>query len=38
VRVRTLRPIENRSIADREQLYQASLRKKEAGGDVELFT
>jgi chemotaxis protein CheD len=38
VRVRTLRPIENRSIADREQLYQASLRKRDAGGDVELFT
>jgi len=37
-RVRTLRPIENRSIADREQLYQASLRKRDAGGDVELFT
>jgi chemotaxis protein CheD len=38
VRVRTLRPIENRSIADREQLYQASLGKSDAGGDVELFT
>jgi chemotaxis protein CheD len=38
VRVRTLRPIENRSIADREQLYQASIRKRDAGGDVELFT
>jgi chemotaxis protein CheD len=38
VRVRTLRPIENRSIADREQLYQASLGKRDAGGDVELFT
>lgn len=38
VRVRTLRPIENRSIADREQLYQASIRKRDAEGDVELFT
>jgi chemotaxis protein CheD len=37
-RVRSLRPIENRSIADREQLYQASLGDRDAGGDVELFT
>jgi chemotaxis protein CheD len=38
VRVRRLRPIENRGISDREKLYMDSLRAKDAGGDIELFT
>jgi chemotaxis protein CheD len=38
VRVRKLRPIENRGISDREKLYMDSLRAKEDGGDIELFT
>lgn len=38
VRVKTLRPIENRSIADREQLYLARLRRLQEGGEVEIFT
>ena len=37
VRVRRLRAIENRSIADREQIYLASLGKQADGGAVELF-
>lgn len=37
-RMKTLRPIENRSIADREQLYLARLRREQDGGDIELFT
>jgi chemotaxis protein CheD len=37
VKVRRLRPIENRSIADREQLYLASLGQKQDGGEIELF-
>lgn len=37
VRVRQLRAIENRSIADREQLYLESLGKRDDGGEVELF-
>ena len=37
VKVRRLRAIENRSIADREQIYRASLRKHQDGGEVELF-
>jgi chemotaxis protein CheD len=38
VRVRKLRPIENRGISDREKLYMDSLRAKDDGGDIELFT
>ncbi len=38
VRVRRLRPIENRGISDREKLYMESLRAKDEGGDIELFT
>ena len=38
VRVRKLRPIENRGISDRERLYLDSLRNKNEGGDIELFT
>jgi chemotaxis protein CheD len=38
VKVRKLRPIENRGISDREKLYMDSLRAKEEGGDIELFT
>jgi chemotaxis protein CheD len=38
VRVRKLRPIENRGISDREKLYLESLRAKDEGGDIELFT
>jgi chemotaxis protein CheD len=38
VKVRKLRPIENRGISDREKLYMDSLRAKEDGGDIELFT
>jgi chemotaxis protein CheD len=37
VRVRRLRAIENRSIADREQIYLASLEKLREGGAIELF-
>ena len=37
VRVRRLRAIENRSIADREQLHLASLEKHREGGEIELF-
>lgn len=37
VRVRKLRAIENRSIADREQIYMQSLGEQQVGGDVELF-
>jgi len=38
VRVRKLRPIENRGISDREKLYMQSLTATEAGGDIELFS
>jgi chemotaxis protein CheD len=38
VKVRKLRPIENRGISDREKLYMDSLSAKEEGGDIELFT
>jgi chemotaxis protein CheD len=38
VRVRKLRPIENRGVSDRERLYMDSLGSKEDGGDIELFT
>jgi chemotaxis protein CheD len=38
VRVRKLRQIENRSISDREKHYLDSLRAKDAGGDIELFS
>jgi len=38
VKVRKLRPIENRGISDREKLYMDSLRAKDEGGDIELFT
>ena len=37
VRVRRLRAIENRSIADREQIYLDALGKQPDGGEVELF-
>jgi chemotaxis protein CheD len=38
VKLRRLRPIENRSISHREQLYLASIGSQAAGGgDVELF-
>lgn len=37
VRVRKLRPIENRAISDREQIYLESLRKPR-DGEIELFT
>ncbi|MGH8219844.1 MAG: chemoreceptor glutamine deamidase CheD [Steroidobacteraceae bacterium] len=37
VRVRKLRAIENRSIADREQIYLESLGRQADGGEVELF-
>jgi chemotaxis protein CheD len=37
-RMKTLRPIENRSIADREQLYLAHMRRNQDGGDIEIFT
>jgi chemotaxis protein CheD len=37
VKVRRLRAIENRSIADREQIYLASLEKHRDGGEIELF-
>lgn len=38
VRVRKLRAIENRGISDREKLYMDSLRNKDEGGDIELFS
>jgi chemotaxis protein CheD len=38
VRVRKLRPIETRAISDREKVYMDSLRAKDEGGDIELFT
>jgi chemotaxis protein CheD len=37
-RMKTLRPIENRSIGDREQLYLARLRREQDGGDIEIFS
>jgi chemotaxis protein CheD len=37
VRMKALRPIENRSIADREQLYLARLRREQDGGEIEMF-
>ncbi len=37
VKVRRLRAIENRSIADREQIYLESLGRQADGGEVELF-
>ena len=37
VRVRKLRPIENRGVSDREKLYQDSLEAQRSGGDIELF-
>jgi chemotaxis protein CheD len=38
VRMRKLRPVENRTISHHEQLYLASIGNKAAGGgDVELF-
>jgi chemotaxis protein CheD len=38
VRVRKLRPIENRGVSDREKLYLDSLGSKHDGGDIELFS
>jgi chemotaxis protein CheD len=38
VRVRKLRPIENRGVSDREKLYLESLGGKNEGGDIELFS
>ena len=38
VRVRKLRPIENRGVSDREKLYMDSLDSKNDGGDIELFS
>jgi chemotaxis protein CheD len=38
VRVRKLRPIENRGVSDREKLYMDSLGRKNDGGDIELFS
>ena len=38
VRVRKLRPIENRGVSDREKLYMDSLESKNEGGDIELFS
>lgn len=39
VRVRKLRPIENRGVSDREKLYLDSIRKShDDGGDIELFS
>lgn len=37
VKVRKLRAIENRSIADREQIYLEALGRQPDGGEVELF-
>ena len=38
VRVRKLRPIENRGVSDREKLYLDSIGAKADGGDIELFS
>lgn len=38
VRVRKLRPIENRGVSDREKLYLDSLGARNDGGEIELFT
>jgi chemotaxis protein CheD len=38
VRVRKLRPIENRGVSDREKLYLHSIDSKNDGGDIELFS
>jgi chemotaxis protein CheD len=38
VRVRKLRPIENRGVSDRERLYLDSIGSKSDGGDIELFS
>ena len=38
VRVRKLRPIENRGVSDREKTYLDSLGTKTDGGDIELFS
>lgn len=38
VRMKNLRAIENRSIADREQLYLTRLRRNQEGGEIEIFT
>ena len=39
VRVRKLRPIENRGVSDREKLYFDSIRSRhDDGGDIELFS
>ena len=39
VRVRKLRPIENRGVSDRERLYFDSIRNThDGGGDIELFS
>jgi chemotaxis protein CheD len=39
VRVRRLRPIENRGVSDREKLYFDSIRSRhDDGGDIELFS
>ena len=37
VRVRKLRPIENRGVSDREKHYMDSLGNRNDGGDIELF-
>jgi len=37
VMVRRLRPVENRTISHREQMYLASLGNRTIGGEVELF-
>jgi chemotaxis protein CheD len=37
VKVRRLRAVENQSIADREELYLASLADKQDGGEIEIF-
>jgi chemotaxis protein CheD len=37
VKLRRLRPVENRIISHHEQLYLASIGNKAVGGDVELF-
>jgi chemotaxis protein CheD len=39
VRVRKLRPIENRGVSDRERLYLDSIKgSHDGGGDIELFS
>jgi chemotaxis protein CheD len=39
VRVRKLRPIENRGVSDRERLYFDSIKRShDGGGDIELFS